>query len=157
MRGWPIEIFEHIRLCKFMDYFIDPSELLTDKAILPSRENWIYEFDAQAYASYHGKFPGRPFRTHDRVLLKYLQEDEVPVKEIIDNVSQLKLDHQDMAMVVVFKEKELKSDKARGFCKLTYNMRLWQVATEKNLGDPGIFFYIKYQLMTMSEQEQTHY
>jgi hypothetical protein len=51
-----------------------------------------------------------PLRTHDRVLLKYLQEDEIPVKEIIDNVSQLKLDPQDMAMVVVFKEKELKSD-----------------------------------------------
>ena len=120
-----------------------------------TRENWIYEFDAQAYASYHGRFPRRPLRTHDRVLLKYLQEDEIPVKEIIDNVSQLKLDPQDMAMVVVFKEKELKSDKARGFCKLTYNMRLWQVATENNLGDPGIFFYIRYQLMTMSEQE--HY
>ena len=92
-----------------------------------------------------------------RGLLKYLQEDEAPLKEIIDNVSQLKLDPQDMAMVVVFKEKELKSDKARGFCKLTYNMRLWQVATEKNLGDPDIFSYIRYQSMTMSEQEQTHY
>jgi hypothetical protein len=124
--------------------------------VVLTRENWIYEFDAQAYASYHGRFPRRPLRTHDRVLLKYLQEDEVPVKEIIDNVSQLKLDPQDMAMVVVFKEKELKSDKARDFCKLTY-MRLWQVATEKNLGDPGIFSYIRYQSMTMSEQEQTHY
>ena len=124
-----------------MDYFIDPSELLTDKAILPSRENWIYEFDAQAYASYHGKFPGRPFRTHDRVLLKYLQEDEIPVKEIIDNVSQLKLDHQDMAMVVVFKEKELKSDKARGFCKLTYNMRLASSNREKSWRSRYIFLY----------------
>jgi hypothetical protein len=44
-------------------------------------------------------------------------------------------------MVVVFKEKELKSDKARGFCKLTYNMRLASSNREKSWRSRYIFLY----------------
>lgn len=56
---------------------------------------------------------------------------------------------------VTFKEKEPKVNKAQGYCKMTFEMRPYQTATEKNIAEsifPFIFQFVKYQSMTMSER-----
>ena len=58
---------------------------------------------------------------------------------------------EDKCLTAVFKEKEPKIEKARGYCKLTYDMRLFQVSSEKNIAD-ALFPYVTHQSMTMTEQ-----
>ena len=49
-RPWDPLGFRHIKFKKNFefDYHVDPSDLLTDKAIDPSLKHWIYEYDTQA-------------------------------------------------------------------------------------------------------------
>ena len=55
-----------------------------------------------------------------------------------------------MVMVGVYKEKELKDEKARPFNKTTAKARLYQTATEKNIADNLLPFFPQ-QTMNMSE------
>lgn len=57
-------------------------------------------------------------------------------------------------MVAVPKEREFKEVDARCYGKMVPEMRAYQVVTEKNLADI-IFRYIKYQSMTLSEEQLT--
>lgn len=58
-------------------------------------------------------------------------------------------------MVAVAKERELRSDDARFYGKMCFEMRLYQTVTEKNIAD-HIFPYVKHQEMTMNEEQLTH-
>ncbi|KAL0098802.1 hypothetical protein PUN28_020749 [Cardiocondyla obscurior] len=55
-------------------------------------------------------------------------------------------------MVAVPKKKEFKGQNARFYGKMTFEMRLFQTVTEKNIADE-IFPFIKHQSMTMNEKQ----
>lgn len=40
--------------------YVDPSDLLSDKSIVPTRKHWVYEFDKQAHRTLYGHFPTTP-------------------------------------------------------------------------------------------------
>ena len=102
----------------------------------------------------HGHWPSRPTypEFESKVLSQFLFREYISVEEIIDKIETGNVPLNYKTMTVVIKEKELKIKKARGFCKTTPPIRLWQTATEKNLADK-IFKYIPTQTVTLSDQE----
>lgn len=118
---------------------------LGDKSTLHMMCNSSFEnFNRTAYWAYYNKRPPITSTEERRVIRQYLFHTNNSVKEVIDRVEK--------CLTAVFKEKEPpKISKARGYCKLTYPMRLFQVATEKNIAD-ALFPYVKHQSMTMDEQ-----
>lgn len=86
-------------------------------------------------------------------MLKYLSLESINIKNILDLIEERDIPEAWKIVVLVFKEQELKI-KGRLFCKMVFEMRLWQVATEKNLGKT-LLPYIKYQTMTYSNDQLT--
>lgn len=151
---WHPEEFEHIHLEKNLDfdYHIDMTDLLSDKSIIPSREQWIHEYDKQAHRTKWGRFPQGPAPTSKSVVVHYLKQDRITVKEVIDKLQAGNLPYSWRVMVAVPKEREFKDKDARFYGKMCFEMRLYQTSTEKNIAD-GVFTYIKHQSMTMSEEQ----
>ncbi|APG78650.1 RNA-dependent RNA polymerase, partial [Beihai rhabdo-like virus 3] len=151
--GWTHEDFDNLTFDKTLDfdYFIDTSDLLSDKATSAGRSNWMNNFDRKAYHSLYSS--SAPFSSKDktRVIPQYLAADSPKVEEVIQSIEDRSLSFDNYVIEGVFKEKESKIDKARPFVKLTYSMRLWQTSTEKNIADK-IFPYIPFQSMTMDEK-----
>lgn len=85
---WHSEEFEHVFLEKNLDfdYHVDMTDLLSDKSIIPSRQQWIHEYDKQAYRTKWGRFPQGPPPTSKSVVVHYLKQDRITVKEIIDKL-----------------------------------------------------------------------
>lgn len=152
---WVAEDFRFVRLLKNIDfnYHVDIADLLSDKSLISSRSQWIYEYDRQAHRSLYGYFPTGPAPTSKSAIITYLQKEQINVKEIIDTIQDGSLPKEERVMVAVPKEREFK-ESARFYGKMTFSMRLFQVATEKNIAD-GIFPFVKHQSMTMSEEELT--
>ncbi|AWI42881.1 RNA-dependent RNA polymerase [Formica exsecta virus 4] len=151
---WKSEEFEHVHLEKNLDfdYHIDMTDLLSDKSIIPSREQWIHEYDKQAHRTQWGRFPTGPPPTSKSVVVHYLKQDRITVKEVIDKLQDGNLPFSWRVMVAVPKEREFKDEDARFYGKMCFEMRLYQTSTEKNIAD-GVFTYIKHQSMTMSEEQ----
>ncbi|AYW51538.1 L polymerase RdRp [Formica fusca virus 1] len=151
---WRPEEFEHVFMEKNLDfdYHIDMTDLLSDKSIIPSREQWIHEFDKQAHRTIWGRFPSGPPPTSKSVVVHYLKQDKITVKEVIDKLQTGNLPFSWRVMVAVPKEREFKEEDARFYGKMCFEMRLYQTSTEKNIAD-GVFTYIKHQSMTMSEEQ----
>ncbi|DAZ87907.1 TPA_asm: hypothetical protein [Macroli virus] len=154
-REWHPDDFAELTLrkCLDFDYFVDPTDLLTDKAISGPVNSWTSEFDSQAYRTFYGCQPPRAPDCEKRLLLAYLRGNPPSVREVIDYLQE---HHTIMPhcriQVGVPKEREFKKDNARIFVKLPYEMRAYQTATEANIAT-GIFPFIKGQSMTMGEKE----
>ncbi|DAZ87892.1 TPA_asm: hypothetical protein [Girado virus 1] len=133
------------------DYCIDPTDLLSDKSIIQSLDQWIYEYKIFVYKRKYSHVQLPPRKTK-RLLIKYLSDEKTNIKAIIDDISNGKIDEQDNIIVMTFKEKELKIDNARGFGKMSYNRRLYQTCTEFNLKQ-SLFKYFPEQSMTYSENK----
>ena len=73
------------------------------------------------------------------------------IKAVVDAVERESLPSEWLVGAYVFKEKE-KKIMSRGYLKNTYEIRLYQVATESNLAK-NILPYISTQSMTKSEEE----
>lgn len=69
------------------DMYVDPSDLLSDKSIIPSRRHWTYEFDSQAHRSLYRYFPTKPPFASKSVIISYLSQEEVCVQDIIARVN----------------------------------------------------------------------
>ena len=132
------------------NYFVEASDLLSDKGISPCQSSSFENFDRTAYRAYYDRQPPKTFCAERRVIPQYLFHNNVSVKEVIDRVEAGTVPLEDKCLTAVFKETEPKISKAREYCKLTYPMRLFQVATE-NIAD-SLFPYVKNQSMTMDEQ-----
>ena len=83
----------------------------------------------------------------------YINNQSMTMDEqtLVKTLCQVETGMVPQCLTAVFKEKEPKITKARGYFKLTIPMRLFQVATEKNIAD-SLFPYVKHQSMTMDEQ-----
>jgi len=64
-RPWTPEDFQHVILEKNLDfdYHVDASELISDKSIIPSLDQWVYEYDRQAHRILHGRLSAGPPQT----------------------------------------------------------------------------------------------
>ena len=128
---------------------------MKDPATSQGRDCWTDELDAQAFRTIHGHRPPRP--THpefkSKVLSQFLFRENISVEDVIDKIETGNVPLNYKTMTVVIKEKELKIEKHRRFCKTTPPIHLWQTATEKNLAD-SIFKYIPTQTMTV--RSRTH-
>lgn len=151
---WTPEEFEAFEFDKNFefDYFVDPSDLLSDKAIIGGLDQWIYEFDTQAYITLHGKWPKMPIRKSGRVILDYLTRNDLDLKVIMEIISNKAIPLQWRIMIAVAKEREFKREGCRFYAKMVQEMRLYQVDTEANIPSK-IFPYVKQQSMTMTEEE----
>ena len=70
------------------DMFVDPADLLTDKAIIPSLGQWPHEYDKQAYRTHHGAFPVSAQKTESRVILDYLTRNDLELQRILGAISR---------------------------------------------------------------------
>ena len=102
------EGFEFAKNFKF-DYFTDPSDLLSDQAIIGDFDQWIYEFDLQAYRTLHGKWPRTPPRKSGRVILDYLTRNDL--RAIMEIISNKEIPLKWRIMIAVAKEREFKRKK----------------------------------------------
>ncbi|CAG9763643.1 unnamed protein product [Ceutorhynchus assimilis] len=83
---WTSQEFQGIELkeCLTFDMHVDVTDLLSDKSIIPSRSQWIHEYDKQVHRTLYGRFPTGPPSTTKSAVISYLEKEEVNVKEIID-------------------------------------------------------------------------
>jgi hypothetical protein len=151
---WEPDEFQNVELGKVFDfdYFVDPADLLADKAIIPAKDQWPYEYDKQAFRTHHGRFPTSAPKTEGRVILDYLTRNDLDLRDILQTVSTGQIPENWRVMVAVPKEREFKRENARFYAKMCNEMRLYQTATEANIAEQ-VFPYIKQQSMTMSEEE----
>ncbi|QMP82162.1 RNA-dependent RNA polymerase [Hymenopteran orino-related virus OKIAV87] len=153
---WRPEDFQDVRLRHTLtfDYHVDTSDLISDKSIIPARDQWIHEYDKQAHKTKYGYFPRGPPPTSKSVVIDYLERETIDVKSIIETISTRQVPDQWKVIMTVAKEREFKPEKARFYAKMVPEMRLYQTATESNLAK-HIFPHIKHQSMTMSEEQLT--
>lgn len=151
---WDPQIFEHVEFKKSFEFnfHIDTIDIIADKAIIPRKDEWVYEYDSKAFRTLHGRFPTGPSPTTKSVVMHYLTTDVFNCEEIIRLIDGGVVPSDWRVMVAVPKEREFKEDDARCYGKMTPEMRAYQVVTEKNIADV-IFRYIKHQSMTLSEDQ----
>lgn len=61
-RPWMSWDFAGVRFQQTFEFnmYVDPSDLLSDKSLIPSRRHWVYEYDSQAHRTLYGTFLSRP-------------------------------------------------------------------------------------------------
>lgn len=151
---WRSSDFKGIRFGRTFEFnmYVDPSDLLSDRSIIPSRDHWVYEYDNQAHRTLYGRFMTRPEFASKSVIISYLSQEEVNVLGIIETINTGAVPRSWKVIVAVAKETEHKRTNARFYAKMTPEMRLYQIATEGNIADI-IFHYIREQSMTMGEEQ----
>ena len=73
-----------ISKCLTFDYFVEASDLLSDKAISTCRSSSFENFDRTAYRAYYDKQPPHTSEAELRVIPQYLFHANVFVKEVND-------------------------------------------------------------------------
>nr|WPV62312.1 MAG: RNA-dependent RNA polymerase [Wenzhou bat tapwovirus 1] len=150
--------FQHVILRKSMEFDMHPdlSELISDTSIHPGYSHWHYESTpAWMHIAEYG-YPPRhriPRMRKNRPILVYMEEPGITLKTVIDRIEEGEVPEEWKAITLVAKERELKTA-ARFFAKNTYEVRLWQVATEKAIAD--LLELLPYQSMTMSNDRLQH-
>ncbi|KAJ2954234.1 hypothetical protein O0L34_g2479 [Tuta absoluta] len=153
-RKWTPLMFTGVKFLQTFNFYfqVDAIDVIADKSIIPKSTEWIYEFDRKAHRTDHGYFPSGPPSTTKSVILHYLSQEYVSCEEIIRLIDTGIIPLEWRIMIAVYKEREFKQTDARSYGKLTPEMRLYQVITEKNIAKI-IFRYIRHQSMTLSEEE----
>ena len=127
------------------DFKIDTSELLRDKSCCPGLSNWTSEFDRRYYHSKHSTAPPKIKNPQKRVILEYLGREEVECESIIYNFLRHK-PREMMILILCWKERELNERKGRGFTKLVFDPRVYQITCEGNM--KTVMKYFPYQTIT---------
>lgn len=133
------------------DYYNDFTELLSDTAISPYREN--------LYTSYNRDMLNISYPTNvkesRRTLLEILSRPEFDISRIGQIINSGNVPSSWLVVGLHAKEREIKI-KARLFAMMTLEMRMYFASTEKNLAN-GILRYLPTQTMTWSEAELSKY
>ncbi|UHK03158.1 MAG: RNA-dependent RNA polymerase [Hangzhou cletus punctiger xinmovirus 1] len=155
IRVWADLNFENVLN---LDLDIDTIELIKDSAICTPLTDWAEDYDACAFRNLYGKKkPPKSGQTHEkRNILKYLTEDEHPVKRKVVELDEGYLNFErDGRAVLCPKERELSGPEGRPFLKQTFHQRLKQAFCEYMLAKQYLP-YIPDQMMTISEIENLH-
>lgn len=107
---WDPQDFLHVRLTKNFEfnYHIDTIDIIADKAIIPRRSEWIYEYDHKAFRTLHGRFPVGPPPTTKSVVMHFLTSDTFECKEILGTIDKGIVPSDWRVMVAITKEREFK-------------------------------------------------
>ena len=145
--GFKLKDFHSAEIGKILDfdYKIDTSLLLHDKSCCPGLSNWTAEFDRRYYRAKHSAPPPKLKNPQKRVILEYLDRVEVDCESIIHNF--LNLRPQEMMIIILcWKEREMNERKGRGFTKLVFDPRVYQISCEGNM--KALMQYFPYQTIT---------
>lgn len=82
---WDPEDLKNVKLEKNFefDYHIDTIDIISDKAIIPQRSEWIHEYDSKAFRTLYGRFPVGPVPTTKSVVMHFLTTEIFDCKEIL--------------------------------------------------------------------------
>nr|QGZ07388.1 L protein [Aquatic bird bornavirus 1] len=155
-RNW--KLFTEVVILKVTDLDLDPdfNDIVSDKAVINSRRDWTFEYNAAAYRKKHGDQLNRPEKKSgpSRLVNALIDGrlDDIPTLLIPFYKGSVELD--DRITVLVPKEKELKV-KGRFFSKQSLAIRIYQVIAEAAL-KTEIMPYLKTHSMTMSSTALTH-
>nr|ART67019.1 RNA-dependent RNA polymerase [Variegated squirrel bornavirus 1] len=155
-RNW--QWFSEVLILKLTDLDMDPdfNDIVSDKAIINSRVDWSFEYNAAAYRQKYGEKLERPsVKSGPSRLVNALIDgrlDDIP--HLLGPFYKGSVEFEDRLTVLVPKEKELKV-KGRFFSKQTLAIRVYQVIAEAALKNE-IMPYLKTHSMTMSSTALTH-
>ncbi|AIJ27440.1 L protein [Aquatic bird bornavirus 2] len=155
-RNW--KLFSEVVILKIADLDLDPdfNDIVSDKAIINSRKDWTFEYNAAAYRRKYGEQFERPRnRSGPSRLVNALIDgrlDDIP--GLLLPFYRGAVEFDDRITVLVPKEKELKV-KGRFFSKQSLAIRIYQVIAEATLKNE-IMPYLKTHSMTMSSTALTH-
>nr|DAZ87986.1 TPA_asm: RNA-dependent RNA polymerase [Taeniapi tapwovirus] len=145
-----------LKSCLSFDHHPDLSELISDTSINPGLSHWHYESCPDwMHKILYGRWPSHrvPRMRKNRPILVYMKEPEITLDAVLSVIEEQRVPEEWKVITLVAKERELK-EKARFFAKNTYEIRLWQVATEKAIAQ--ILEYLPYQSMTMGNDALQH-
>ena len=100
------------------DYKVDTSELLKDKSCCPWLSKWSTEFDRRYYKVRHGSNPPKLEGSQKRVILKYLNLEEVDCESIIRRFVTV-LPREFMIDIRTWKENEVSEEKNKRIYKIS--------------------------------------
>ena len=100
------------------DYKVDTSELLKDKSCCPGLSKWSTEFDRRYYKVRHGSNPPKLEGSQKRVILKYLNLEEVDCESIIRRFVTV-LPREFMIDIRTWKENEVSEEKNKRIYKIS--------------------------------------
>ncbi|APG78764.1 RNA-dependent RNA polymerase [Wenzhou tapeworm virus 1] len=146
----------HLKSCLAFDHHPDLSELISDTSINPGLSHWHYESCPDwMHKALYGRWPVHriPRMRKNRPILVYMKEPDITLDAVLQVIEEQRVPEEWKVITLVAKERELK-EKARFFAKNTYEIRLWQVATEKAIAQ--ILEYLPYQSMTMGNDALQH-
>nr|VVX76797.1 RNA-dependent RNA polymerase [Borna disease virus 1] len=155
-RRW--QLFEKVVILRIADLDMDPdfNDIVSDKAIISSRRDWVFEYNAAAFWKKYGERLERPLaRSGPSRLVNALIDgrlDNIPA--LLEPFYRGAVEFEDRLTVLVPKEKELKV-KGRFFSKQTLAIRIYQVVAEAALKNE-VMPYLKTHSMTMSSTALTH-
>lgn len=86
----------------------------------PSLEQWIYEYDKQAHRTKYGRFPTGPPPSSKSVVVHYLSQTSISVKDVLKQLSTGFIPYNWRVMVAVAKEREFKYKDARFYGKMCF-------------------------------------
>lgn len=153
-----LSCFKNVLLQKSQEFDMHPdlSELISDTSINPGLSHWHYESTPDwMHNVEYGRYPTHklPRMRKNRPILVYLEEQGISLQQVINVIESGVIPDEWTVITLVAKERELKLE-ARFFAKNTYEVRLWQVSTEKAIAQ--ILDILPYQSMTMSNDRLQH-
>ncbi|AHD24432.1 viral polymerase, partial [Estrildid finch bornavirus 1] len=155
-RNW--HLFSEVTILKISDLDLDPdfNDIISDKAIISSRKDWPFEYNAAAYRKKHGERLIRPEKKAgpSRLVNALIDGRLDNLPELLRPFYQGSVEFEDRITVLVPKEKELKV-KGRYFSKQSLATRIYQVIAEATLKNE-VMPYLKTHSMTMNSTTLTH-
>ncbi|KAL4125917.1 hypothetical protein QTP88_010154 [Uroleucon formosanum] len=107
---WRSSDFKGARFGQAFEFnmYVDPSDLLSDRSIIPTRQHWCYEYDNQTHRTLYGRFMTRPEFASKSVIISYLSQEEVDVFTIINTINTGQVPKDWKVIIAVAKEREHK-------------------------------------------------
>ncbi|AGJ74924.2 RNA-dependent RNA polymerase [Canary bornavirus 3] len=155
-RNW--KMFSEVTILKIAELDLDPdfNDVISDKAIINSKQDWPFEYNSAAYRKIHGERLDRPkTKSGPSRLVNALIDgrlDDIP--RLLEPFCRGAVEYEDRITVLVPKEKELKV-KGRFFSKQSLAIRIYQVIAESTL-KTEVLPYLKTHSMTMNSTSLTH-
>nr|WLV26927.1 L [Munia bornavirus 1] [Munia bornavirus 1] len=155
-RNW--KLFSEVTILKIAELDLDPdfNDIVSDKAVINAKRDWVFEYNAAAYRKKYGNRLERPKdKSGPSRLVNALIDGKLDnVPGLLEPFCRGAVEYEDRITVLVPKEKELKV-KGRFFSKQSLAIRIYQVVAEATLKSE-VLPYLKTHSMTMNSTSLTH-